>query len=193
MWGRCPGPLCQLLRHERRGLPPPWLCWGSDHWWLSVSRSCLSPPGVNSFLVFMAYKDRCQCTDSQVRAGARVGKSRWGCCWQSRSPTRPAHLSSQMYEIFSIIRDLGAMAQVHAENGDIVEEVRAGVGLRAPQTLIGALDPRSPKGGDVERILVKSLLRVRGQAGGQGSLGGFWPQHRLFCDHHTSDQKFPKP
>lgn len=76
---------------------------------------------MNSFLVFMAYKDRCQCTDGQVRARSE-GTSKWGAsgsCWRDKHGTP----SPQIYEIFSLIRDLGAVAQVHAENGDIVEEV----------------------------------------------------------------------
>lgn len=110
----------------------------------------------------MAYKDRCQCTDSQVRCGEGAGGGGSGCCGRDRPHgMRP---SAQMYEVFSIIRDLGAVAQVHAENGDIVEEVRAGVGGEGGR----------PRTADASEHFPASPGRGRGRRRGRGQRLCLW-------------------
>uniref|UniRef100_H3AFS9 Dihydropyrimidinase like 3 n=1 Tax=Latimeria chalumnae TaxID=7897 RepID=H3AFS9_LATCH len=68
------------------------------HWNDSVKQevqTLVKEKGINSFLVYMAYKDFYQMSNTEL------------------------------YEIFSYLADLGAIAQVHAENGDIISQEQA--------------------------------------------------------------------
>ncbi|XP_004631317.1 dihydropyrimidinase-related protein 3 isoform X2 [Octodon degus] len=65
------------------------------HWNDSVKQevqSLIKDKGVNSFMVYMAYKDLYQVSNTEL------------------------------YEIFTCLGELGAIAQVHAENGDIIAQ-----------------------------------------------------------------------
>lgn len=68
------------------------------HWSDSVKQEVqglIKDKGVNSFMVYMAYKDLYQVSNTEL------------------------------YEIFTCLGELGALAQVHAENGDIIAQEQA--------------------------------------------------------------------
>ncbi|TTC59067.1 Dihydropyrimidinase-related protein 2 [Bagarius yarrelli] len=79
--------------------------------------------GVNSFLVYLAYKDIFQLTDSQVRLSGRLFFPSVLFLPPVQYITRPISKPDPSDVIY--IMDLGAVAQVHAENGDIIAEVEA--------------------------------------------------------------------
>ncbi|ERE81511.1 dihydropyrimidinase-related protein 3 [Cricetulus griseus] len=74
------------------------------HWNDSVKQEVQNlskDKGVNSFMVYMAYKDLYQVSNTEL------------------------------YEIFTCLGELGAIAQVHAENGDIIAQLEAEAVFRA--------------------------------------------------------------
>ncbi|XP_043841163.1 dihydropyrimidinase-related protein 3 isoform X1 [Dromiciops gliroides] len=79
------------------------------HWNDSVKQevqSLIKDKGVNSFMVYMAYKDLYQVSNTEL------------------------------YEIFSFLAELGAIAQVHAENGDIIAQEQSRmleIGITGPE------------------------------------------------------------
>lgn len=150
-WGMCANPASRTPKAEVlvpapcQGAPHPTPArWGGEHVpWLpvhpktTVSPHHADPPvlvqvkaemetlvrekGVNSFQMFMTYKDLYMLRDSEL------------------------------YQVFRACRDIGAIARVHAENGELVAEVSAGDGVptgramgQTPCVVPILTPPRSP-------------------------------------------------
>ena len=96
---------------------------------------------MNSFKMFLAYKDVFMLRDDEVSGLLLrdLRTLRW----------------LQLVKAFARCKELGALAQVHAENGDVIEAVSAGVlatpSTPSPPTAIGEDDraghhwPRGPR------------------------------------------------
>ncbi|KAI4542754.1 hypothetical protein MG293_006880 [Ovis ammon polii] len=69
--------------------------------------------GVNSFQVYMAYKDLYQMSDSQILCGLEEGSGKCG---------QDLDWLNQLYEAFTFLKGLGAVILVHAENGDLIAQ-----------------------------------------------------------------------
>lgn len=74
--------------------------------------------GVNSFQVYMAYKDVYQMSDSEVCFHSMCVISFVQILWHDL-----LLLLLQLYEAFSFLKQLGAVVLVHAENGDLIAQV----------------------------------------------------------------------
>lgn len=85
--------------------------------------------GVNSFQVYMAYKDVYQMTDSQVcRIITKYTSMIIQCTFDSLGILYSYIVSFfffllQLYEAFSFLKKLGTVVLVHAENGDVIAQV----------------------------------------------------------------------
>eukprot|EP00795_Rhopilema_esculentum_P013134 gene13134-3926_t len=100
-------------------------------WWSESVRKEMqiltSDKGVNSFKAFMAYKDVFQLDDGERNDHERPPPQ-----------STPAMTTAQqtLYHAFKACREFGALAQVHAENGDLIHErskVMIELGITGPE------------------------------------------------------------